>query len=188
VTLRPVNTQSPLARDVELLSQWRNKNVKSFLTEFDSTQERTLRWLTQSVDHDDSRIIFMIENNEDGKIFGYIGLASIGWDGRSAEVDSVVRGVQGLPGLMSAALRALVRWGESELGLLTFSVRVLADNPALSFYQKLGFAESHRVSLVAEKVTDGVVWREDESSSAVVATRQLVHLDLENRNDARAAS
>ena len=42
------------ALDVQLLTDWRNRHVKSFLTEFVSTSVRTTGWLTGAV-HDEHR-------------------------------------------------------------------------------------------------------------------------------------
>src|ERR1019366_3361000 len=113
-----------------------------------------------------------------GEVLGYIGIAASDWQQLSAEADSVVRGGQRRPGLMSAALRALLAWGERELGLVAYSVRVLADNPALQFYEKFGFREMRRIPLMAERSVDGLVWREAKSVPGGGHPRELVYMVL----------
>jgi len=176
VSLRAVSTSEPAPADVAYLTEWRNQNVKSFLTEFEATPARTRGWLTSAVARDSSRILFMIE--EDGKPpLGYIGLAFIDWEAGVGEADSVVRGRHGRSGVMSAALRALLAWARRELGLVAFRVRVLADNPANEFYRKFGFKERTRVALSREQSPGFVAWRE-VGADAAGDGRALVHYDL----------
>jgi dTDP-4-amino-4,6-dideoxygalactose transaminase/RimJ/RimL family protein N-acetyltransferase len=180
VVLRPINTRAPRASDVEALSTWRNQHVKSFLTEFDATTARTRRWLETSVCNDDSRVLFMIEDSKSRALLGYIGIAFIDWKRETAEADSVVRGDERRPGLMTAALRTLIDWAGRDLGLVSFSVRVLADNPAIRFYEKFGFQEVRRAPVVSERTPHGISWREAAEPSAR-AERELVYMTLAER-------
>jgi len=176
VILRAVSMNDPLVGDVKALTEWRNRNVTSFLSEFVATEDRTRNWLTQSVARDDSRILFMIE--EEGKDpLGYVGLAFIDWAGASGEADSVVRGRDGQPGIMAAAMRALLQWGRQELGLVKYGVRVLSDNPANEFYAKFGFKENRREGLRREESPGFVLWREVPQGAANDG-RWLIHYDL----------
>src|SRR3954469_15815153 len=62
--LRPVITRTgriPYA-DLQALTEWRNRFVHAFLSEFTATEERTERWLVESVGSDDSRILFMVDD------------------------------------------------------------------------------------------------------------------------------
>ena len=147
-SLRPVATQLDYLNelDVASLTSWRNRHVSSFLTEFNATDVQTRRWLTQQVGPDDSRILFMLDDAE-RKTIGYMGLAFIDWAAGTAEADAVVRGIDAPRGLMSQALRTLLSWAQGQLAFNRIGVRVRSDNPALGFYEKLGFKETHRVSL-----------------------------------------
>ena len=159
--------------DVESLTDWRNRHVRSFLTEFDATVPRTRNWLTTMVDRDDSRLLFMLEDRDSGLVIGYLGLAFIDWHAGRAEADSVVRGAEGHAGAMSCALSGLLRWARSELGLISFGVRVLADNPALSFYVKQGFRESRRASLARVVRQGEIAWQEIDGPG----DRELVYME-----------
>ena len=147
--LRPVATRSDAidTADVHVLSQWRNRFVQSFLTEFEANDERTKHWLTSMVGPDDSRILFMVDDAQSGETIGYMGLAYINWAERSGEADAIVRGAEAAPGLMKRALLTLLRWARQQLGLQRLGVRVRSDNAAIEFYRKLGFEETRRVPL-----------------------------------------
>jgi RimJ/RimL family protein N-acetyltransferase len=179
VSLRAVSTAEPTLEDVNCLTEWRNRNVRSFLTEFRATPERTLRWLKSSIATDPARILFMVDDDA-GPSLGYIGLASIDWERGYAEADSVVRGREGRAGVMSSAMRALLSWAQKELLLSTFGVRVLADNPANAFYKKLGFRERTRVGLRREQNDEMIAWRE-VPTDIPNSERALIFYDLPER-------
>lgn len=184
ITLRPIGTALGAAseEEVRLLTEWRNRHVKAFLTEFEATQERTAAWLVESIGPDPGRIVFILRGR-DGELFGLCGLAFADWEAGSVELDGVMRGTAAEPGGMTEAVRTLLDWAHCQLGLSTPLVRVVSDNPhALGFYRRLGFVETHRVPLrrVAER---GMVrWVPDPSGPT--EARQLVH----HRMPAGAAS
>ena len=175
--LRPVATRpgATCAGDVRALTEWRNRFMGSFLSEFVATEARTERWLVESVGPDDSRILFMLDDLG-GRTVGHMGLASIDWDRRWAEADSVTRGGEAPRGLVTSALHALWRWGQDALGLLELGVRVRSDNSALAFYEKAGFRELHRVPLRREQLGDEARWVED--ASLAESEPSLVHMEL----------
>jgi len=162
--LRPVATKRGLQNsiDVTCLTNWRNRFVKSFLTEFVAREEGTEIWLAETVFTDNSKILFMIENEKEERI-GYMGLAYIDWDKCYGEGDAIVRAQNAPKGLMSASLATLLNWANKRLGLGDIGLRVLSDNPALMFYKKLGFDEIKRIPLKANIMNDMVSWVEDDS-------------------------
>ena len=172
--LVPTQAERVLESDVAVLTEWRNRYVTSFLTEFEATPARTRDWLVQRVGPDRGRVLFMVESM-DGRRIGYMGLAFIDWASGSGEADAVVRGVDGFPGVMLTGLRTLLWWAQCELGLVRLGVRVRSDNPALGFYRKLGFQERQREALRRTDVPGMVTWVADpELASAGVS---LVHMD-----------
>lgn len=173
--LRPVSTRpgSLNAEDVARLTDWRNRFVRSFLTEFPATEERTARWLTEVVGPADTQILFMVDD-ADGRTVGYVGLAFVEWETGCFEVDAVVRGEDAPRGLMSDALRTMMLWAQCQLGLGEARVRVLSDNTAHAFYRKLGFRDVKRVPLRSVEEPGMVRWVEDEA--APDASRGLVHM------------
>ena len=175
--LRPVATRREdlNAKDVRVLSEWRNRHLRAFLTEFQATEYRTARWLNEMVGPDDTRILFMVDDAK-GRTIGYMGLAFIDWENRSAEADAVVRGVEAPPGMMTRALRTLLSWARGQLGLPRLGVRVLSDNTALEFYRKFGFREVRRTPLRRVEEEDMIRWIEDPSLPH--SERSLVHMTL----------
>ncbi|MFZ6692472.1 GNAT family N-acetyltransferase [Undibacterium sp. SXout20W] len=155
--------------DLSLLSDWRNKYVKSFLTEFHSYPERTAKWLTNYVHQSDGKILFMLENL-DGVRLGHIGLAFINWETGYGEADAIVSGGDSPRGLMKLALQTTLKWARNQLSLTTLGVRVRSDNTALDFYKKVGFEETKRVPLRFEKNGDDINWFEDENFLAFEAS------------------
>lgn len=174
--LRPVAGKAgrQSAKDVALLTKWRNANRKAFLTDFIATEERTSRWLEGSVATDDGRILFMIDL-PDGRTVGYMGLAFIDWSRGYGEADSIVKGESTEPGLAAACLASLIDWARGSLGLARLGVRVRSDNPALRFYEKLGFRETHRRALEARVEGDMVSLR--EVGDAPADGLALVHME-----------
>lgn len=161
--------------DAELLTQWRNRHVKSFLTEFVSTKERTEGWLAGAVHSNPGKMLFMIETLN-GERLGHVGLGFINWETGYGEADAIVSGGNSPPGLMKASLLALMRWSRDALGLKKLVVRVRSDNPAVEFYRKVGFVEFTRIPIVATPGPSGVDWAEDPRAQN--ATAYLVHMEL----------
>ena len=91
--LRPVATTPGRlnANDVRVLTEWRNRYVGSFLTEFTATEAGTEKWLTGVVGPDPGRILFMLDTAR-GETVGYLGLAFINWQKQIGEADAVARG------------------------------------------------------------------------------------------------
>jgi RimJ/RimL family protein N-acetyltransferase len=172
--LRPVATRREHldAADIACLTNWRNRHVNAFLTEFAATDERTSCWLSDVVHTDDSRILFMIEDVQ-GERVGYMGIAYIDWERSYVEADAIVSSGATPKGMMSAALRTALGWAMGQLGLNVVAVRVLSDNPALVFYRKLGFEETKRVPLKRVVSDELVSWIEDETLAT--SERYLVH-------------
>jgi RimJ/RimL family protein N-acetyltransferase len=176
--LRPVATNAGKLNeaDVRLLTLWRNRFVRSFLHEFEATEERTRRWLTELVGSDETRILFMVDELS-SRTLGYMGLAFIDWQTKSGEADAIVRGAEAAPGLMTAAMRTMLDWAQNQLGLQTLGVRVRSDNSALDFYLRFGFREERRTSLRATAAPDGRHWVEDPSVTP--GEPSLVHMILD---------
>lgn len=147
--LRPVATTAGRinADDVDVLTEWRNRFVSSFLTEFVATEARTEKWLTDVVGPDPARILFMLDDAL-GATVGYLGLAFIDWNELTGEADAIVRGAETAPGVMARAMFTLLDWAHGQLGLKSVGARVRSDNPALSFFLKFA-TETKRVPLRA---------------------------------------
>lgn len=176
--LRPIATLPGAtdAVDVRLLSEWRNRHVKSFLTEFVADDARTAAWLGAVVHADGGKMLFMLDDL-DGQRLGHLGLGFIDWQAHYGEADAIVSGGLSPPGLMKLALRTLLRWAGDQLGLQTLAVRVRSDNPAVAFYEKVGFREFKRVPLAVRHDAGFTEWTEDPALAASPAS--LVHMRYE---------
>lgn len=162
VTLRPLpsSAQGISQADVQRLTTWRNQNRQFFLTDFEATRERTRRWLDEQAGPDPTRVLFMLDA-ADGTTFGHVGLCEIEARPGYCELDNIVRGEGGPKGAMLAATETLCGWATETLGLHDVWVRVMADNPAVGFYQKLGFSTVKDVLLRQSREGDGFVrWLE----------------------------
>lgn len=173
--LRPVATRKNLlnTEDIRVLTEWRNRFVQAFLTEFQATESRTARWLVEVVGPKEGKILFMVDDLN-GRTFGYMGLDYIDWDRSYGEADSVVKGAEAPPGTMKHALQGLLAWAQGQLGLRELGVRVRSDNTALEFYRKVGFQEVCRVPLHPVEEPGMIRWIEDESLGT--ARVYLVHM------------
>ncbi|MGQ0803899.1 MAG: GNAT family N-acetyltransferase [Actinomycetota bacterium] len=165
--LRPIRaaTAAPDHPDVGLLTDARNRNVRSFLTEFVATREQTARWLREVVTANPGKLLFVLES--DAGAVGYMGLDFIDWDANSGEIDAIVRTGAPYPGAMTIGTRALIAWARAQLQLDEIQVQVRSDNPALAFYRQLGFRELARVPLRQEHdaQADKISWLEDPTLS-----------------------
>ncbi len=119
------------------LALWRNANPSLSAEPFTATEETTREWLDHSVIGRADRLLFYIVL-PDGKRVGHIGFSSFDYDARCCEVDAVLRGEKdALPGIMTFALHALIRWGLAALRLTDIELRVFSDNPhAIAYYQR----------------------------------------------------
>ncbi|MEA2205877.1 MAG: hypothetical protein QOE77_2653 [Blastocatellia bacterium] len=172
--LRPVATTPGQlnASDVRLLTEWRNRFVKSFLTQFEATEARTEKWLTETVGPEPGRILFMLDDAR-GKTVGYLGLAFIDWERGTGEADAIVRGAAVAPGVMTKALFTLFDWAREQLQLQHLNARVRSDNPALSFFLKFA-REYQRVPL--RRVDEPGLTRWVEDASLAAAETALVYI------------
>ena len=179
--LRPVATKRELlnAADVRVLTDWRNRFVQAFLTEFIATESRTAQWLVEAVGPNEGKILFMVDD-PNGRTFGYMGLDYIDWDLSYGEVDAVVRGAEVAPGTMRCALQTMLAWAQGQLGLSKLGVRVRSDNTALEFYRKVGYQEMFRVPLRSVKEPRMIRWVEDPSIKT--SETYLVHMVWERED------
>ena len=168
----PTNIEYLDELDIIFLTNLRNRYVKSFLTEFVANDHQTANWLANTVHADDTRILFMVENEFHDRL-GYMGLAYIDWEKSYVEADAIVSGGFTPKGLMASSLRTLLLWAKHQLSLENVGVRVLSDNPALSFYKKIGFEENKRVPLRSTSSGTSIEWVED--ISLTTPDRYLVH-------------
>lgn len=146
------------ARLVATLSRWREENSFAFPTQFPVSDEGTARWLRSSILDVPDRVLFLVCDRH-GHPVGHLGFAGALAGCREMEIDNVVRGEKDVdPGLMSAAMDALVAWGDEMFGPREVHLRVFEDNErAVGFYERLGFVRVGDIALRREEREGGVL-------------------------------
>jgi RimJ/RimL family protein N-acetyltransferase len=142
---------------VEILAAWREKHAWWFPAQFKVTVEGTARWLRNGVVETPDRLLFMVSVNE--TYLGHVGLFRFEFEERTCEIDNIVRGEPGYPGLIGDAIANMMRWGSNRLGLKGYTLQTFSDNErSLSLYGRLGFREVKRVPLLKIEAEDKVEW------------------------------
>ena len=140
--LRPITRdyRESLPGCLEQLALWRNANPSITYEQFTATEETTKDWLDHEIIACGERILFFIVL-PDGRRVGHMGFSNFKNDVRSCEVDGVLRGEKdALPGIMTFALRTLIRWGLATLRLTDIALQVFSDNSdAIAYYQRNHF-------------------------------------------------
>lgn len=150
------------------ISEWRARAMVMFLSQFESTPEKTAEYLRNCSIGDDNRILFMIE--VEGEFLGHVGLAGISHT--SAELDNLMRGISGgKPELMEASERTLVSWAFTTLKLKSLYLKILSYNfMAKTIHEQMGFLTTERLPLRQEIMPDRTTLVECEASEATVSS------------------
>ena len=165
--LKPVTFQYKLTNPeyISLFSQWRSENPVGFATIFEITEKRTEFWLDKILLNRDDRILFVVLSLK-GEPLGHLGFSSFNFENRSCEIDNVVRGVKfSNEGIMTHAMKSIIRWGQNLLNLDNIYLRVLADNiHAVNFYEKNNFEKQYDIPLYKVIEKDETKWIESKSN------------------------
>lgn len=155
--LRPITVDS-LNNNVEIekIAKWRQNNQQFFTTQFNVSVEGTKRWLEEAILWSDSRILFMVET-EDQIPIGHVGLCEIDDKNKYCLFDNILRGdTEHFKGGMRLACSALLDWCFRVLDMETIYLQVLSDNSrAIHLYEELGFQKIQLMPLI-NQTKDGV--------------------------------
>ena len=134
---------------VESIQYWRQRSMKNYLVQFESSYQRTWNYLQQNAILDSTRILFMIAG-VDGNFIGHVGLCNI--NDESAELDNLMRGVSGgAKDLMMHAEKETIHWAFSNLQIGEVRLRVLSFNfLAIKIHKLLGFEVFAKIPLRME--------------------------------------
>jgi RimJ/RimL family protein N-acetyltransferase len=158
-------------QEIQAFTSWRQKSNRWFPSQFRVTYSGTKRWSKAQLLDKEDRILFMIEDLKGRKI-GHIGFYRFDFKARSCEVDNVIRGVNRIPGVMTAAVGVLCAWGKEILGIKTYYLRVVSHNTkAVALYKRAGFSEVERIPLKKVINNGAVVWEELPSNTNYAAYR-----------------
>ena len=135
---------------IAAIADWRGRAMRMFLTQFESTIERTTQYLKNLAIEQTSRIFFMLQDTG-GSLVGHVGLANV--TQTHAELDNLMRGKRGgPPDLMRFAEYEILKWGFGVLGIESFHLRILSYNfLAMNIHESLGFVMTEEVPLFRKK-------------------------------------
>ncbi|MBN2239562.1 MAG: aminotransferase class I/II-fold pyridoxal phosphate-dependent enzyme [Dehalococcoidales bacterium] len=142
---------------IELFAKWRAENSYAFPTRFPVTFDGTKSWLRSKLLDVEDRMLFLVLNNNGDRI-GHLGWANAVNDSFEMEIDNVVRGRKDIqPGIMSTAMKALVKWAQENLWPEVIFLRVLKSNThAIQFYKDLGYQEESLFPLRCQEANDTI--------------------------------
>ena len=164
---------------IELIRSWRQRTMRMFLTQFESTFDRTLGYLKNLSIAQEDRIFFLIYDISD-RLVGHIGITAI--DGNRGELDNLIRGVDGGdPRLIYFSEISLLDWCFKSLGINQSDVRVLSFNwLVLSLHEEVGYSFVCN-SPLKKYMKDGVIFHdivaESESNVKYGSTKMLLKKD-----------
>ena len=150
------------ARIVAKLTEWRQRHMRHFLTQFVATNERTLAWIRRVVLPSQDRILFLVHTAE-GSLFGNCGVCNLG--AAYGELDNVIRGEKaGAARLMYFSEIALLSWLYGTLGCERAGLQVFSNNgPAIALYSSIGFSVARQRKLTFSDHADGRTYRLDSA-------------------------
>ena len=132
---------------IRSLAHWRKKHQSWFQAQFKVTIKGTRIWLEKKVIETPDRILFLI--SVDNNLIGHFGFFRFNFKNHSCEIDNVVRGEPGYPGIIQNGLKYLMKWGKKNLFIKNYTLETTSDNErAIRLYSKLGFKEYKRIPLI----------------------------------------
>lgn len=154
--LRPVPTvlKGEAAQDAVLQTDWRNLHKDSFFVPpFTATVERTMKWLEETYFHDDTVLIFIVQDADKTPI-GHLGFSNFDFPQKQCEYGRVLRGAWGRfeqerkINVLNLAQHQALKWALDIFSLEKIMARVFADNwLALNHYLKCGFYPVEKYSV-----------------------------------------
>ncbi len=165
---------------IEQIRLWRQRTMRMFLTQFESTFEKTFGYLQNLSINQQGRIFFLLYDDKN-RFVGHIGIAGV--DGKNGELDNLVRGVDGgHPRLVYFAEVALLNWCFQNLGIVESDVRVLSYNwLVLSLHEEVGYKYTENIPLKKITKDDGIFHEATSTDDANVkysCTKMLLTKDV----------
>lgn len=157
--MKPITSSQLDSLDlIEKLTQWRNANMRSFLTQFEATPERTQNWIQNVLLKSRGQLLWLVYDQDENPI-GHFGFKSL--TPRSALLDNAIRGERGgHPKLFVIAGRALVQWLFQATAIERVDGIVMTDNvSAIMMNREIGFQGWKRCPLIKETVDSDTHWR-----------------------------
>ena len=180
--LRPVSQE--LERDafyIKLLADWRAANEKAYPTVFKVTLDGTRKWIREQLICREDRILFIVLS-VDNQPIGHLGLSNFDFLNKIAEIDNVIRGVNGvLQGIMTASLNTMNQWAFNKLGMRKLFLRVFYDNKrAIKFYERCGFKDIKKIPLHKTIECDIIKYEEIPEGGKMSVDRVFLLMEVNN--------
>jgi hypothetical protein len=136
---------------IEMMTRWRNRFMRHFMTQFVATEKRTSDWLKRKVLVAADRLLFVIYDATDRPV-GHAGICNLNVE--SAELDNFIRGESGgAPNLLLAAELSMLKWIFCHLKISMALLHVFSNNwIPIAMHQRIGFEITNRFAL--NKITD----------------------------------
>lgn len=145
---------------IKNLADWRRASQWFFPSQFKVTIAGTKSWAVNGLLNKEDRILFLVKDKND-KVVGHMGLYSFDFKKMTCEIDNVIRGLEGQPGIMTNALNTLVEWTFANLGISDLYLRVFSDNSkAISLYERCNFNHKNLIPLYRKEEESGTFWEE----------------------------
>lgn len=134
-----------------------------FLTQFESSFQRTCDYLKNLSIEEEGRVLFLLYDIGN-RFIGHMGIANV--DDKTGELDNLMRGVEGGDSrLVYFAEIALLDWCFQHLGIIESSVRVISYNwLVISLHEEVGYANKESIPL-NRKIRDGVIFHDESTLS-----------------------
>jgi perosamine synthetase len=163
---------------IGLLSKWRREHQQWFQAQFPISEERTRIWLKKRVLEVKDRLLFLIEH--DDVYYGHVGLFRYNIENKSIDIDNIIRGMPGFPGLMEKALEVLMSWTQQMVDIKLFTLQTSSDNTkAIRLYKRLGFRTYKLIPTEYKKTVEGGEWIEKPNLPVTKALRAHVYMKQE---------
>jgi hypothetical protein len=132
---------------IELIRAWRQKAMRMYLVQFDSTFERTYKYLSELSIGDEQRLFFLIFDSNK-QFIGHIGISNC--TEKSFELDNLMRGRNGGdPRLIYFSEVAILNWAFSSIGALSSVVRVVSYNwMVIDLHEEVGYGLKERKKII----------------------------------------
>lgn len=162
------------------LTSWRNANRRFFLTQFEANEERTYKWLQQTVVGDPSRILFIIKTDTDLPV-GHLGVLRL--DTNSPELDNMIRGRSGGDlQLMLYAEVAVITWCFRNPLVHSICLNVFSNNwLPIGVHRSIGF-EPGEIRKLSKLTEGGQVTLLVESDEGEQQRFGLLRMSLKKEN------
>ncbi len=162
---------------INQLTQWRTENIFAYPSQFPVTIESTKIWLDKNLLQVEDRILFIILDQH-GQNIGHLGFANAINDHCELELDNVLRGVKNVHlGIMSNAVKTLIKWAQETLVAEIISLRVFNDNEkAVKFGHKLGFKDAQLMPLILNQKANGKVYQEFSEADKIPPDKYFLRM------------